>query len=289
MSADPIPAVVEADATGETSLLFADLRATLGVPFVNLIWRHLATIPGGLDWTWRLLRPVYASPELLATSEHLQAGIALPCVPLDTFIYDVVGLDPAARSGIATLVAGYNRANSLNFLALKIACLVLRGAALPPPAAARAAARPVPTPAAPVSVPRLPGLDEFPASLRELMLDFDQFGRVAPSGAIGSLFRHLGHWPAFLALAHTALAPLHRDGSLRQQQESLIGRADILVTTRLMPLLEGMPPSLAPAENARILAGLDEFMRLMIGRMMVTGTALAALLPPSDAARGART
>jgi len=288
MSADPIPAIVEADATGETSLLFADLRATLGVPFVNLIWRHLATIPGGLGWTWRLLRPVYLSTELQAASEQLRDGIALSCTPLDAFIYDAAGLDPAARSGIAALVADYNRANGLNFLALQVACRVLRGAIVP----SAAAFMPTPgsaAPAVPVSVPRLPGLDEFPASLRALMLDFDQFGRIAPSDAIGSLFRHLGHWPAFLALAHTALLPLHRDGSLQSQQELLISRAGALVTDRLVPLLQGVPAALGPAENARILAGLDEFTRLMIGRMMVTGTALSALLPHPDAAAGIRT
>ena len=41
---DPFPAVVEAAATGETADLFADIRATIGVRVVNLVWRHLATI-----------------------------------------------------------------------------------------------------------------------------------------------------------------------------------------------------------------------------------------------------
>jgi hypothetical protein len=50
---DSIPAIPEEDASGDIATLYADLRATLGVPFVNLIWRHLATHPGwpcmGLD------------------------------------------------------------------------------------------------------------------------------------------------------------------------------------------------------------------------------------------------
>jgi hypothetical protein len=36
---DPFPAVAEAEATGETAALFADIRATVGVPVVNLVWR----------------------------------------------------------------------------------------------------------------------------------------------------------------------------------------------------------------------------------------------------------
>ena len=34
--------------------IFADIRETLGVEVVNLIWRHLATIPGALlkmEWS----------------------------------------------------------------------------------------------------------------------------------------------------------------------------------------------------------------------------------------------
>ena len=41
---DPFPAIAEASATGETADLFADIRATVGVRVVNLVWRHLATI-----------------------------------------------------------------------------------------------------------------------------------------------------------------------------------------------------------------------------------------------------
>ncbi len=50
---DPIPAIAETEGTGDTAVLFAELRTALGVPFVNLIWRHLATIPGGLAWPGR--------------------------------------------------------------------------------------------------------------------------------------------------------------------------------------------------------------------------------------------
>ncbi len=49
---DPVPAVIETEATGETARIFADIRETLGSPVVNLIWRHLATVEGGLEWAW---------------------------------------------------------------------------------------------------------------------------------------------------------------------------------------------------------------------------------------------
>ena len=45
MANDPVPAITEAEATGETAEIFADLRNTLGVNVVNLVWRHIATFP----------------------------------------------------------------------------------------------------------------------------------------------------------------------------------------------------------------------------------------------------
>ena len=264
--------------------MFADLRTTLGVPFVNLIWRHLATIPGGLAWTWGLVRPVYLSPRLLACADELQAGIDLPCRAIPAFVYEAVGLGSAERAGIAHLVAGYNRGNGLNFLALTLACRVLRREIERPGNPAPAVAPAVPHDVSPgPAAPRLPGLDELAPPLRALVLDFDQFGRIAPSEAVASLYRHLAHWPAFLALAHTALHPLQNDGSLRVQQEQLIARSVALVSGRLQPLLQRAPAPLAQAEHARVLSSLEHFTRLMIGRMVVVGTALESLLSSVEA------
>lgn len=277
---DPIPAITESEATGEIAALFTELRVTLGVPFVNLIWRHLATIPGGLAWTWSLLRPLYASSDLSVAAQELCDGIELPCLPLDSFVYDSVGVDAEARTAIAGLIVDYNRANALNFLALSVACLVLRGEHQ-----THAIASSVPTPIPPSSCAadpatlRLLGINELPPSLHALVLDFDSFGRISSSTAVASLYRHLGYWPGFLALAHTALLPLQRDGSLQNQQEQLIARSRMLVETRLGPLLQTVLPLPGSAECNRILSALDEFTRLMIGRMTVMGTALLALLP----------
>ncbi len=49
---DPVPAVTEAEATGETATIYADIRQVYRVSVVNLVWRHLATFPGALPWAW---------------------------------------------------------------------------------------------------------------------------------------------------------------------------------------------------------------------------------------------
>ncbi len=49
-SGDPLPSVAEADARGEIAELYADIRQTLNMSFVNLVWRAVAAVPGGLEW-----------------------------------------------------------------------------------------------------------------------------------------------------------------------------------------------------------------------------------------------
>ena len=46
--ADPFPSIAESSATGVTAEIFGDIRKTVGVQVVNLVWRHLATIDGAL-------------------------------------------------------------------------------------------------------------------------------------------------------------------------------------------------------------------------------------------------
>ena len=78
---DPVPAIAEASATGAVAEIFADIRTVLGVEVVNLIWRHLATIPDALPWAWGMLRPLYADGTIRAEAQALHTRIALPHLP----------------------------------------------------------------------------------------------------------------------------------------------------------------------------------------------------------------
>ena len=77
-SGDPVPAITENDATDEVAELYADIRKTLGIPLVNLIWRNLATMPGALDWAWSSVKPLYASGQIQNEAIWLMEGQQLP-------------------------------------------------------------------------------------------------------------------------------------------------------------------------------------------------------------------
>ena len=45
----------EADATGEIAAIYAEIRRLWAVPYVSSLQRHLATLPGWLEWSWAML------------------------------------------------------------------------------------------------------------------------------------------------------------------------------------------------------------------------------------------
>jgi hypothetical protein len=49
--------LAERDATGEKGAIYSEIRRLGGVPMVALIFRHLATLPGTLEWAWGVVGP----------------------------------------------------------------------------------------------------------------------------------------------------------------------------------------------------------------------------------------
>lgn len=275
---DPIPAIREADATGEIAVLFADLRATLEVPFVNLIWRHLATIPGMLAWTWSVVKPLHATPALRQAAETLRTGVIIPVdsrQPAEVF--DAVRVMPDDREVIGTMLCDYGTGNSLNLLSLLLVQALLAGETpggqvVEDSGVQERSGRALQT------LPPLPGLAELSPSLRKLVLALDQFGRLAATDAVASLYRHLAHWPGFLAVTHAALSDAHRNGSLRAEHRRTLSHAKALVHSRLLPLARvPLPPP--QAGRAAVQAGIEIFTGQMIARMVVMGEIMLALLP----------
>ena len=107
---DPVPAVAEAGATGETAEIFTDIRRVLGVEVVNLIWRHLAMIPDALPWVWRMLRPLYADGTIATEAQALHGQLALPQLPpVPAELLAAVDLAGGDIATIRNILAAYDR------------------------------------------------------------------------------------------------------------------------------------------------------------------------------------
>lgn len=124
-------------------------------------------------------------------------------------------------------------------------------------------------------------MSELSPPVLRLVQDLDGFGRLGNNEAIASLYRHLAHWPPYLAMARTALLPLHRSGFLAAEQRRLI-EAGQRHAAGLVRHAARVPP-LETEATGRALPVIEAFTRLMIGRMIVMGTALQTLVAAQPA------
>jgi hypothetical protein len=267
---DPVPAITEAAATGETAEIFGDIRHVLGVEVVNLIWRHLATIPGALPWAWGMLRPLYVDGSIAAEAAALHNELDLP--PLPRFpgealaAADLVGGD---INSIRDVLGAYDRTNAMAIVALSA---LLRRLDDEPPAVDSPSSRHTDVShelPRRIPLPPLPSMAELAPTTAELVRILNRLGTRRDNPILASMYRHLAYWPAYLALAWTLIAPLDADGSL----DRLIGA--VIKNAWQRSVHFGLPvhvPSSAAIDStlkAAIRSALEPFTGDVIAKMVV--------------------
>ncbi len=259
--------IPERDARGDVAAIYADIRATLGVTMVNLVWRHLATRPAALPLCWGLVRPLYADGAAGVAAQRLRA--ALPWPPVARLVPgDLVaaGLVPATQATVRGLLAAYDHANPLNLLVLTALRVHLAGRSAGTGAAPRGAAT---TPAvAALDVPLLPAVapQAMDAATRTRVFDLNAFGGpdAAPAGVLATVLRQLAAWPGLLERMHARIEPLMADGTATGLVEAL--RA--AVGHESMQLAARLPAGVSVAEAAPIAAMLGPFIDGTLLRMV---------------------
>jgi hypothetical protein len=286
---DAIPTVSEKDAAPNLSAIFLDIKQTLGVSFVNLIWRHLATIPGGLEMTWSLAKPLYASQVVNESARQLRGQTILvdSFVPWPDPVRDALGLSAQDHREIVLLLEDYGHANSralliLSYLHASLSAQVLAAnedglvgsntIALIDPLA-----RMAPNTGALIKSARpLPATAELSAEVAKLIKILNTFGEPISSPAEPSLYRHLSYWPSFLAAFWVAVEPLERRGILVQESIDTQARAQRMASQ--WRLLAGSENVMAPDSVSQVLKSLDHFTHAVISRMIVLGDVMKRMM-----------
>jgi hypothetical protein len=244
------------------------------VPLVNQIWRHLATLPGVLDWAWAATRGPLESGAVAAARARVAAALPTPAAPQGA----VPPLAAADRAAALAVVESYNRGNLTNLILLTALRRAMTDAAphapAPPPGLAGAAADDT-APVAPV--PPLPAMASLPAETQALVRGLAaRHAGAAAGGVVPSLYLHLAHWPALLAalpeLAGEALARIDAG------REAAVAAAEVEADA-LRPLLG--PEATAPVPNGHgpaVLAVLTRFTTQVIPEMVPIGLALRRAL-----------
>ena len=129
-----LPEIPINEATGVTLEINQSIEAALGVRLVNLVYRHLATFPGALEWAWAVVgagfqQGVYRdqSCTLIQHGERLLNNVAVqPKISMRG-----CGLNSCEMNAIRLTLAAYNRANPMNALSLRAASIALSARSRP--------------------------------------------------------------------------------------------------------------------------------------------------------------
>lgn len=290
---DAIATVSEKDATPDVAQIFADIKQTLGVPFVNLIWRHLATIPGGLEITWSSAKPLYASQIVADAACALREQTMLldALSPWPDSVREALGLSTQDKSEIVLLIEDYGYANSRALLILKylhenFSAQLLSAKSISEIKGTQSAnafgwidplARRVENKDSYIKPARpLPVSSELSESLAKLIKILNTFGEPMPSPAEPSLYRHLSYWPSFLAAFWLAVEPLERQGLLLREGINMHERASSIVGQwKPVVITSGM---IAPDSVIQLLKSLDHFTYAVIARMIVHGDMMKRMI-----------
>jgi hypothetical protein len=261
---DPVPSIPEAEADGEIAALYADIRDTLGVPVVNLIWRNLATIPNGLQWAWTTAKPLYASGAIYAEGYALRTEQGLPALPvLSAAALEAVGVTADGRETIRRILDSYDRSNPLNLLALLVLLGRLNGEDAK---ATPRAIRGVPERSISGELPALLALADMAPATASLVGAVNRLGAGGDDHILVSMPRHLAHWPGYLALYWTSIAPLDADGRLGDSIGAVLadGRRR---AQGMAGYLDGQG-GVEGSNRAALEAALDDFIHNAISRMI---------------------
>lgn len=246
---DPFPAVVESSASGETADLFADIRATVGVRVVNLVWRHLATLDGALPWAWHAVKPLYVAGLPDEAARRFRATMALPQLGA------LSGDQPAS---VDAVLASYDHSNTINLFALGALTAWLRGEVAEGPAQAGGQRLSAPD----VALPPLLSEADVSAETWALVLRLNRFGDSRQL-ILASMYRHLAHTPVFLGEVEARLKAVQTDGSL----DRAIAANRAAARTSARHLARAVSAG-RPAAANRIEAAVSAFVDHAIGKMV---------------------
>ncbi|MEM7534173.1 MAG: hypothetical protein AAF639_18475 [Chloroflexota bacterium] len=208
---NPVTAIAEADATGEIADIFADIRHTMALPLITSVWRILVDVDDGLRPAWAATKPLYLSGQPQATLEKMQQRVNFPTpAPLTRSQLACVGVTQADLPVIKVIVNAYNRSNSLNLIALT---------ALTSEPAGTPANHPIPQPPPHwLPLPQLLPQEEIDSDtwsiLRRVYQLSSEAEKPTDKPGVATIWRHLAHWPGFMALALVGLTPLVENGTV---------------------------------------------------------------------------
>lgn len=269
--------LAEADARGEIARIYDELRVYCGVPYVSSLQRHVATMPGCLEYAWAAVRPAFVDGTIPTTAWRLASMVDVaPHPPLTAAAMRLLGVDAAGVRAIRNVCENFVRVAPINLLLAGCVEKLLGGARTGGAAdTARAPWSPLPMLE---PMPAMVDLARSSADVRDTLLGLAT--EIGGRPFVPGLYRLVAPWPAYLAHAATLIRPALRDEAARRARAEIahriIGAADdVLAALPLLPA-DRAPPS--PEQASAIVAAIHTY-RVTSPEMIVFGTLLRDALP----------
>ena len=274
-----LPELSERDAPTEIKAIYDEIRACCRVPLVALIYRHLATQNGVLEWGWRALAPVMRSGVLSDAAEKLASvplAAELPLLTREKAL--ALALKPMDRAAISYIVAAYNTANPHNIIAVRVLMLLLASEEAGGQCSGDSG-KPTPLAKFP-GMPSLVELEEMPPALAELIPRLRIGSDNGSRKIVPTLYRHLAHWPDYMMDQANALIPLFQGGEIEEAATRIAAIADSNALRLGKELTINDLPGGRPtgATREQLLVTLADF-AATIPEMIAVGRLMAAALP----------
>ncbi len=266
----------EADVTGELAKIYEEIRAYCGVPYVSSLQRHVATMPGCLEYAWAVCRPAFLDGTIPETAWRQVNMISVPPFPpLTAASLLLLGVDAAGARAIRNICDNFIRVSPINLLFAGCVERLIEGAALGGKDTVR------PDWNVPEMLPPMPAMVDVADTTPDIASVLMQLRtEIGGKPFVPGLYRCLAQWPGYLAHAATLIEPLLNNDEARRARttiaETIISAADEIIAS-LPPIPESYTAPSATQGRA-IIAAIKTY-RVTSPEMVVFGTLLRNALP----------
>ena len=260
--------ITEQEAVGEIAEIYKDIRETLDMPFVNTIWRNLATHGDALQWVWYSLKPIYASGAVAHYASELQSSLDISWIlQMPDPAFNIIRIGEQDRQHMCEFLDNMNFGNSQNIIGLS--ALYTHPSehnitqALQEPEKRQYS-----------NLPPLIDPDSLKKDEKELFDIIDQIGQEVSVGFPPALLRGLARWPKLLPVIWNILSMIEADGRL----EKLKNKTRDKVFESSATLANHINRIPQPEKGTQILLQLKKLTQGGIPRMLPVGLILYRLL-----------
>lgn len=274
--------LAESEVTGELARIYEEIRVYCGVPYVSSLQRHVATMPGCLEYAWAAFRPAFINGTIPETAWRRVNMVAVEPFPkLSPAAMRLMGVDADGIRAIRNICDNFTRVSPINLLFAGCVERLIEGAVL-----GKESAGDVPE-KVPDMLPPMPAMINLDATEPDIASVLMQL-RTELGGKpfVPGLYRCLAHWPGYLAHAATLIEPVLNDPAAREKRasiaETIIAAGDDIIASLPPVPSEYKPPS---AEQGQAIIAAIKTYRVTSPEMVVFGSLLRNALP-SDGADG---